>query len=183
MISVFVPAPRALGRVWRGPPAESPSRRGQRVTQVDRTARAAAERQVRSSRMPHAGYADSVTNDRPEFHSDIAGKISMNFTNPHFTFPVHEHSFIHSHTSKHRICNYCITTLHVATRSDSRLIQHERQPTRVQRPAHVGLEATSCQTELGEKTRMSPSGLCLTHSEADRVISTFLFDPNLEPCP
>ena len=106
-----------------------------------------------------------------------------NFTNPHFTFLVHEHSFIHSHTSKHCIYNYCITKLRVATRSDGRLIQHERQPTRVQRPAHVGLEATSCQTELGEKTRMSPSGLCLTHSEADRVISTFLFDPNLEPCP
>ena len=30
---------------------------------------------------------------------------------------------------------------------------------------------------------MSPSGLCLTHSEADRVISTFLFDPNLKPSP
>ena len=30
---------------------------------------------------------------------------------------------------------------------------------------------------------MSPSGLCLTPLEADRVISTFSFDPNLEPCP
>ena len=30
---------------------------------------------------------------------------------------------------------------------------------------------------------MSPSGLCLTRSEADRVMSTFLFDPNLKPCP
>ena len=30
---------------------------------------------------------------------------------------------------------------------------------------------------------MSPSSLCLTHSEADRVISTFSFDPNLEPSP
>ena len=29
-----------------------------------------------------------------------------NFTSPHFTFQVHEHSFIHSHTSKHHICNY-----------------------------------------------------------------------------
>ena len=28
-----------------------------------------------------------------------------------------------------------------------------------------------------------PNGLCLTRSEADRVISTFSFDPNLEPCP
>ena len=30
---------------------------------------------------------------------------------------------------------------------------------------------------------MSPSGLCPTHLEADRVISTFSFDPNLEPTP
>ena len=31
--------------------------------------------------------------------------------------------------------------------------------------------------------KMSPSSLCPTHSEADRVISTFSFDPNLEPYP
>ena len=30
---------------------------------------------------------------------------------------------------------------------------------------------------------MSPSCLCPTHSEANRVISTFLFDPNLKPSP
>ena len=30
---------------------------------------------------------------------------------------------------------------------------------------------------------MSPNGLCSTRSEADRVISTFSFDPNREPCP
>ena len=29
---------------------------------------------------------------------------------------------------------------------------------------------------------MSPNSLCLTRSEADRVISTYSFDPNLEPC-
>ena len=76
--------------------------------------------------MPHAGYADFVTNDGSRFHSDIASKSSPNFTNPHFTFPVHDHSFIHSHTSKHRICNYCITTLRVASQSGSRLTQYER---------------------------------------------------------
>ena len=102
-----------------------------------------------------------------------------NLTNPHSTFPVHDHSFIHSHacihtiihtfihsyihsfmhssiysshTSKHRICNYCFTMLHAASRSDSRLIRYERRPTEVRRPAHEGLEATSRQTELGEKT-------------------------------
>ena len=30
---------------------------------------------------------------------------------------------------------------------------------------------------------MSPNVLCPTRSEADRVISTFLFDPNLESSP
>ena len=50
---------------------ESPSRRGQQVTQVDRTAWAAAERRVRSSGMPHEDYADPITNDGPGFHSDM----------------------------------------------------------------------------------------------------------------
>ena len=54
---------------------ESPSRRGQRVTRVDRTA---AERQVRSSVMPHVGYADSIMNDRSEFHLDISDRSSLN---------------------------------------------------------------------------------------------------------
>ena len=48
---------------------------------------------------------------------------------------------------------------------------------------HEGPEAASHRTEPGEKTQMSPSGLCPTRSEAHRVISTFLFDPNLEPYP
>ena len=30
---------------------------------------------------------------------------------------------------------------------------------------------------------MSPNSPCPVYSEADKVISTFLFDPNLEPCP
>ena len=79
-----------------------------------------------------------------------------NFTNPHFTSPVHEHSFIHSHTSKHRICNYCITTLRIASRSGSRLIRYERRPTEVQRLAREGLKAASRQTEPGEKNRDEP---------------------------
>ena len=49
-------------------------RRGQQVTQVDQTAWATVERWVRSSRMPHVGYADSVMNDGPRFHSNISGK-------------------------------------------------------------------------------------------------------------
>ena len=58
---------------------ESPSRRGQQVTQVDRMAQAAVERWVRSSGRPHVGYADSITNDGPGFHSDISDK---SFPNP-----------------------------------------------------------------------------------------------------
>ena len=57
------------------------------------------------------------------------------------------------------------------------------QLTEVRRPDREGLEATSRRTEPGEKTQMSPSGLYPTHSEVDRVISTFSFDPNLEPSP
>ena len=59
---------------------ESPSRRGQLVIRVDRIAWAAAERQVRSSGMPHVGYADSVTNDGPGFHSDISDRSSPNLS-------------------------------------------------------------------------------------------------------
>ena len=55
--------------------------------------------------------------------------------------------------------------------------------TEVQRSAHEGLEAALRQTESGEKTQMSPSGLRLTRLEADRVMLTFSFDPNLEPSP
>ena len=46
------------------------------------------------------------------------------------------------------------------------------QPTEGPRPLHV-------EQEPGEKMQMSPSGLRLTCLEADRVISIFLFDPDL----
>ena len=94
------------------------------------------------------------------------------------------YSSIHSsHTSKHCICRFCIITLRVASQSGSRLIRYERWLTEVRRPTRKGLEAASCQIEPGEKTQMSPSGPRPIHSVADKVISTFLFDPNLEPCP
>ena len=50
----------------------------------------------------------------------------------------------------------CITTLCVASRSGSCLIQHEKRPTGVRRPAHKGLEAASRQTEPGEKNADEP---------------------------
>ena len=52
--------------------------------------------------------------------------------------------------------NPCISTLRVASRSGSRLIQYERRLTGVRRPAREGLEAASCQTEPGEKNRNEP---------------------------
>ena len=39
---------------------------------------AAAEKWVGSSSMPHAGYADPITNGGPRFHSIISGKSSPN---------------------------------------------------------------------------------------------------------
>ena len=55
--------------------------------------------------------------------------------------------------------------------------------TGVQRPAHEGPEAASHRIKTGEKTQMGASGLRSTHLEANRVISTFSSDPNLEPSP
>ena len=42
-----------------------------------------------------------------------------------------------------------------------------------------GPKATSHQTEPRGKKRMSLSGLCLSRLEADKVISSFSFDPSL----
>ena len=137
----------------------SPSRRDKRVTRVDWMARAAAERQVRSSGMLHVGYADSIMNDGPRFHLDISDKelpepvtraIEVTLPKPLFVLwcmIIHSsilmHAFIHSsHTSKHCICNCCITTLCFASRSGSRLIRYERRPIKVRRPAHGRLKGS-----------------------------------------
>ena len=52
--------------------------------------------------------------------------------------------------------NPYISTLCVASRSGSRLIQYERRLTKVRRPDHKGLEAASCQIEPGEKNQNEP---------------------------
>ena len=57
---------------------ESPSRRSQLVTQVNRMARAVAAKQVMSSGMPLVGYANSIINDGPRFYSDISDRSSLN---------------------------------------------------------------------------------------------------------
>ena len=95
----------------------------------------------------------------PKPCTDISGKElpepvtrSIKVTLPTPAISLYDHSFNHSsHTSKHRICDCCITMLRVASRSGSRHIRYERQPTEVRRPAHEGLEAASLQTEPGEK--------------------------------
>jgi hypothetical protein len=51
------------------------------------------------------------------------------------------------------------------------------RPIEVRRPVH------SRQTELGEKTHMSPMALTRLAQAAIRVISTFSSDPDLDPCP
>ena len=80
--------------------------------------------------------------------------------------------------------NPCISTLHVASRSGSRLIQYERQLTEVQRPARKGLEAASRQTEPGEKNRDEPQRPCLTPLRSGQGhLKPFSFDSNLEPNP
>ena len=70
--------------------------------------------------MPHAGYSKPITNDRHGSHSDISDRSSLahhsshrgNFTNPHSTFLVQDHSFIHSHACIHTFIPY-IQALHM----------------------------------------------------------------------
>ena len=135
--------------------------------------------------MPHEGYADLITNNGPGFRSDMAvSELTERITRAIETSDVS-------------------STPLVAETMDG--VTHETRPTptepneargleppdpnsgiqltRVRRLAHEGLEATSHQTEPGEKTQMSPSGLRPIRSEADRVISTFSFDPDFDLCP
>ena len=70
--------------------------------------------------MLHAGYADSVTNDGPRFHSDISDKelpepvtrtIKVTLPNLFYLFYslVHDHSFIHFHACIHTFIHTFIT--------------------------------------------------------------------------
>ena len=164
MIEFFVPTPQALAstfsrRVQRGLPMESPSRRRCQVTQVDRMARIAAERQKQKIGMlVQVTPAPSQTSDpnlawtcliRASRHSCHQGNI----TDPRFRFYYIVHSF---HIFKRCICNCHISTLHITSQSSSHLIRYERQLTEVQRPAHEGLEAAACQTKPGEKNQDEP---------------------------
>ena len=132
--------------------------------------------------MPHEGYADPITNDRPRFHSDM---------------PVSELTERDTRAIEASVVSSAPT---VAKTEDG--VTHEIRPTPTEprgarglelldpnsgdrglKAAHEGAEATSHQTELGEKTQMSPTGPRPFCYDADRVISTFSFDPNPGPSP
>ena len=134
--------------------------------------------------MPHEGYVDPIMNG-PRFHSDI---------------PISELTKRDTQAIEASVIS---STPPVVETVDG--VTHETRPTpiepneawgleppnpnsgiqltRVRRPACEGPKAASCRIELGEKMQMNPSSLWPTHLEADRVISTFLLDPNLELCP
>ena len=135
--------------------------------------------------MPHEGYANPITNDGPRFHSnmpvsELTERVAraIEASNVSSAPPVAEtadgvtHKTWPTPTKPNGARGLELPDPNSGTR-----------PTEVQRLAREGLEAASCQTEPGEKTQMSPSSLRPTRSEADKVISTFLFDPNLEPSP
>ena len=145
---------RLLKKGSEGPAYGISSKGKPQVAQINRTAQIATEIPKRKIVMlMQVTPAPSQTSNpnptrtclvRAPYRSCHQGNI----TNPclHFHYIIHS-----SHISKRCICNCCISTLRVASRSDSRLIRYERQRTEVRRSAHEGLEATSCQTGLGEK--------------------------------
>ena len=82
------------------------------------------------------------------------------------------------------LCNYCIQTLRIASRSGNRLIRHERQTTEVRRPAREGFEAASRQTEPGRNNRDEPQWPCLTPLRSGQGrLDLFSFDSNPGPNP
>ena len=135
--------------------------------------------------MPHEFYANPVMNDESRFHSNMpvselaerdtrAIEASVVSSTPQVTKTMDRvtHEIWSTPTEPNGARGLEPPDLDTGIR-----------PTEVRRPAHEGLEATSRQTEPREKMQMSPSGLCPTRSEVDRVISTFLFDPNLKSSP
>ena len=135
--------------------------------------------------MPYEGYADPIMNNGPRFHFDI---------------PVSELAERDTRAIEASVVS--LTPPVVGTMDG---VTHKTRPTPtepngawglkppdpnsgiqligVRRLAHEGLEAASSQIELGKKMQMSPSGPRPVCSKEDKVISIFLFDPNLEPCP
>ena len=135
--------------------------------------------------MPLEGYADPVTNDGPGLHSNVpVSELTERDTRAIEASVVSSTSSIAKTMDgvTHKILP-TPTEPNGAWGLEPPDPNSGIRPTEVQRPAREGLEATSCRTELGEKTQMSPNGLCLTRLESNRVISTFSFDPNLKPSP
>ena len=135
--------------------------------------------------MPHEGYANPIMNDGPGFHLDM---------------PVSE---LTEHDTQAIEANVVSSIPSIVEIMDG--VMHETRPTptepneargleppdpnsgiqltEVRRPTRKGLEATSRRPEPGEKNTDEPSSLRPTCLEANRVISTFSFNPDLEPSP
>ena len=133
--------------------------------------------------MPHEGYANPVTNDGPGFHSDM---------------PVSELTERDTRAIEESVVSSA--PLVVETEDG---VTHEARPTPTEPHGARGLElfdpkigrlgfegwpaegprSPHVEQEPGEKMQMSPSVLRPTRLEADRVISTFSFDPNLQLSP
>ena len=104
-----------------------------------------------------------------------------NFTDPPlFLFPLHDHSFIHSHACIHTfIHSFIHSSIHpihpsiayaiaasqrFTSRHEAAVVSFDMsgdQPW-FKRPAHEGLKAASRQIELGEKNIDEPQRPCLT---------------------
>ena len=85
--------------------------------------------------MPHAGYADSVTNDGCGSHLDISDKELLKpvtrvimVTLPNlltlFYFLVHNHSFVLSHTCIHTFIHTIIHSSHTYKALHMQLMHH-----------------------------------------------------------
>ena len=83
--------------------------------------------------MPHAGYANSITNDGHGSHSDISDKellkpitrvIKVTLPTVLLYFLMYDHSFILSHTCIHTFIHTIIHSSHTFKASHMQLMHH-----------------------------------------------------------
>ena len=108
--------------------------------------------------MPHEGNANPVMNDVPEFHSDMpVSELAKRDTRAIEESVVSSAPPVAETTDRVTHKTWPTPTEPNGARGlklpDPNL---GIRPTEVRRLAREGLEAASCQTEPGEKTRMSP---------------------------
>ena len=108
--------------------------------------------------MPHEGYADPVTNDGPRFISNVPiSELTKRVTRAIEASDVSSTPLVVETTDgvTHETWPTPIKP-HGAWGLELPDPKSGVQLTKVRRPAHEGLEASSRQTEPGEKTQMSP---------------------------